>query len=82
MHLTKRTYKPEFSQEELVKNAMETPVGLPKLSELSKGKDKVVIIASDHTRPVPSKVIIPYMLKEILLRHITKVQNFFQVSTL
>lgn len=58
-------YTPESTQEEIVKNAMDNPIGSPKLSELSKGKDKVVIIASDHTRPVPSKVIIPYMLNEI-----------------
>ena len=58
-------YKPEFSEAELVINAMKNPVGSKKLSELSVGKNKVVIIASDHTRPVPSKVIIPYMLKEI-----------------
>ena len=58
-------YKPEFSEAELVINAMKNPVGSKKLNELSVGKNKVVIIASDHTRPVPSKVIIPYMLKEI-----------------
>jgi len=32
---------------------------------MAEGKNKVVIIASDHTRPVPSKVIIPLMLAEI-----------------
>lgn len=58
-------YKPEKSQVELVKEAMENPVGSPKLCELAKGKKKVVIIASDHTRPVPSKVIMPAMLSEI-----------------
>ena len=58
-------YKPEIEGEELVKAAMEAPVGSKKLSELAKGKEKVVIIASDHTRPVPSKVIIPEMLREI-----------------
>jgi nickel-dependent lactate racemase len=35
------------------------------LCELSKGKQNVVIIASDQTRPVPSKIIIPEMLSEI-----------------
>ena len=58
-------YKPKFSQEELVIKAMKNSIGSKKLSELAVGKDSVVIIASDHTRPVPSKVIIPYMLKEI-----------------
>ncbi|MBO5746643.1 MAG: nickel-dependent lactate racemase [Clostridia bacterium] len=58
-------YIPECSAEELVKRAMEKPVGSPRLSELAKGKKNIVIIASDHTRPVPSKVIIPPMLEEI-----------------
>lgn len=58
-------YKPEKGAEDLVISAMESPVNSPKLSVLSKGKKNVVIIASDHTRPVPSKVIIPNMLKEI-----------------
>lgn len=58
-------YKPECNGDELVMNAMAAPIGSKRLSELAKGKNKVVIIASDHTRPVPSKVIIPPMLREI-----------------
>ncbi len=58
-------YAPEADGAELVRCAMAVPIGSQKLSELSKGKKKVVIIASDHTRPVPSKLIIPPMLAEI-----------------
>lgn len=58
-------YKPEADQVELVKRAIENPIGTPRLKEMAKGKNKVVIIASDHTRPVPSKVIMPLMLEEI-----------------
>ncbi|MBR6766685.1 MAG: nickel-dependent lactate racemase [Clostridia bacterium] len=58
-------YRTEKSGEELVREALETPVGAPKLAQLAQGKQKVVIIASDHTRPVPSKAIIPPMLQEI-----------------
>ena len=58
-------YDPHKTQEELIAEAMENPVGTKKLSELAVGKKNVVIIASDHTRPVPSKVIIPEMLKQI-----------------
>lgn len=58
-------YEAEYSEDELVKRALADPVGSKKLSELAKGKKNVVIIASDHTRPVPSKVIIPHMLDEI-----------------
>ncbi|MDO4939528.1 MAG: nickel-dependent lactate racemase [Lachnospiraceae bacterium] len=59
------TYKAEYSQEELVKRALDDPIGSKKLSDLSRGKKKVVIIASDHTRPVPSRIIMPLMLEEI-----------------
>ena len=58
-------YTPLADPVSLVRQALENPVGSNRLSELSKGKKKVVIICSDHTRPVPSKVIIPQMLAEI-----------------
>lgn len=58
-------YRPEMSQDELVQRALDNPVDSMRLCELAKGKKKIVIIASDHTRPVPSRVIIPPMLKEI-----------------
>jgi len=58
-------YTPEAEGYELVKKALEFPIASKKLSELSHGKQNIVIIASDHTRPVPSKIIIPQMLAEI-----------------
>ncbi len=58
-------YAPDADGAELVRRAMAAPIGSQKLSELARGKKKVVIIASDHTRPVPSKLIIPPMLAEI-----------------
>ncbi len=58
-------YHPEKSQTELVDEAIQNPIESPKLSQLAYGHKKVVIIASDHTRPVPSKIIMPLMLKEI-----------------
>ncbi len=58
-------YTPQKTGGALVEDAMRAPIGSKKLSELSRGKQKIVIIASDHTRPVPSRVIIPPMLREI-----------------
>ncbi len=58
-------YSADKSGSELVADALANPIGTAKLSELAKGKSKIVIIASDHTRPVPSKIIIPPMLAEI-----------------
>ena len=58
-------YIPEFDGKELVRKALQSPVESESLCDLSKGKQNIVIIASDHTRPVPSKIIIPEMLSEI-----------------
>lgn len=58
-------YVPEFTGRELVRNALCSPTDSKRLCELSKGKQNIVIIASDHTRPVPSKIIMPEMLNEI-----------------
>lgn len=58
-------YNPGKSETELVKTAILNPFDSPRLSELAKEKRKVVIIASDHTRPVPSKIIMPLLLAEI-----------------
>ncbi|MBO5213126.1 MAG: nickel-dependent lactate racemase [Clostridia bacterium] len=59
------SYEPPYDKYTLVKRAMETPIGTKPLSELAKGKKRVCLIASDHTRPVPSKIIVPLMLEEI-----------------
>jgi nickel-dependent lactate racemase len=58
-------YKVAGSQEDLVREALANPIGTPPLRVMAEGKKKVVLIASDHTRPVPSKIIVPQMLAEI-----------------
>lgn len=58
-------YVPEKGEAELVQEALEHPIGTPRLSELSKGKKKIVLVTSDHTRAVPSKITLPLLLKEI-----------------
>jgi len=58
-------YKPELSQTELVENALSSPVESEKLSVIAKDAKKVVIISSDHTRPVPSRITMPVILKEL-----------------
>ena len=59
------SYHPEFGEMRLVEKAMQHPIGSERLRDLAKGKKNIVMIASDHTRPVPSKVIMPAVLKEI-----------------
>ena len=58
-------YRPALPPEELVRQALENPVGCETLELLSQGKQKITIIASDHTRPVPSKLLMPPMLAAI-----------------
>lgn len=50
------SYRPAYDGETLVRRALECPIGTLPLWELSRGKQRVTIIASDHTRPVPSKI--------------------------
>lgn len=57
--------KAEGSGSDIVRAAMENPIDSPRLCELAKGKKDCVIIISDHTRPVPSRDIIPNMLHEL-----------------
>lgn len=52
-------------QVELVQKAMAAPIASKRLAELSVGKNHILIICSDHTRAVPSKILIPAMLSEI-----------------
>lgn len=55
----------EKRQEQLVLDALEHPVGSPRLRTLAEGKRNIVIVTSDHTRAVPSKITLPLLLKEI-----------------
>ncbi len=49
----------------IVREALENPVASPRLSEMAKGKRKILVITSDHTRPVPSLITMPLLLEEI-----------------
>lgn len=48
-----------------VEAALKSPIGSPRLSEIVKPGEKIVIITSDITRPVPSCKIIPAVMDEL-----------------
>lgn len=48
-----------------VLSAVQNPVEGPSLSEKVAGAKRVLLITSDHTRPMPSKITIPVLLSEI-----------------
>lgn len=58
-------YQAPKSEVELVADALANPIGSPQLSELAKGKKTCTIVSSDHTRPVPSHIIMPQLLAEL-----------------
>ncbi len=58
-------YFPTLSEEELVEDALNNPIGSAKLSDLAIGKNHIVVISSDHTRPVPSHITMPIILKHL-----------------
>ena len=58
-------FDPGKSETELVREALEHPIGTPRLRELAKGKNRVTLITSDHTRAVPSRLTLPILLEEI-----------------
>ncbi|MGB8454377.1 MAG: nickel-dependent lactate racemase [Anaerocolumna sp.] len=53
------------SEVSFVEDALAHPIGIKTLKELAEGKKKVVLITSDHTRAVPSKITLPILLREI-----------------
>lgn len=58
-------FKTQFSESEIVEIALDNVIGGQCLEDLVKDKKSMVIITSDHTRPVPSKITLPIMLRRI-----------------
>jgi len=48
-----------------VRRALAHPIGSKKLRELVSSQDKVIILASDVSRPCPSYILLPPILKEL-----------------
>lgn len=59
------SFQNPLSEKETVEKSMDNPIGSPSLEELAKGKKNIVLISSDHTRPVPSHIITPIILRRI-----------------
>ncbi len=52
-------------QAEAVQRALEHPIGSPRLRELARRGQRVVIVTSDLTRPCPSERLLPPLLAEL-----------------
>ncbi|MHB1417356.1 MAG: nickel-dependent lactate racemase family protein [Chloroflexota bacterium] len=52
-------------EQTLLAAALADPVGTPRLRDLARGRADAAIIVSDHTRPTPSRRILPVLLEEL-----------------
>ena len=48
-----------------VKRALAAPIGTPRLRDIVKPGEKIAIVTSDITRPMPSKQVMPLLLEEL-----------------
>jgi len=55
---------PDLSDEKIKKSVL-NPIGTPRLSELAKGKENIVIVVDDTTRITPVSRIIPHVVEEL-----------------
>lgn len=54
-----------MSADEAVKNALEYPIGSARLRDIVKPGEKIAIITSDITRPMPTYAVMPFLLDEL-----------------
>ena len=57
----------ELRGDDEVMRAMLNPIGTKRLKDIAKPGEKVAIVTSDITRPMPSKLVLPHILKELEL---------------
>lgn len=56
-------------EDDCIAKALDNPIGSPRLEVLAHGKRNAVVITSDHTRPVPSRIIMPQILRRLRAGH-------------
>jgi nickel-dependent lactate racemase len=65
MELRQNRIDKPLSEVTEIKRSLENPIGSKRLSEIVKRGERVVIITSDVTRPMPSIVVLPEILEEL-----------------
>ncbi|MCL1854249.1 MAG: nickel-dependent lactate racemase [Clostridia bacterium] len=63
--LEPKAYDPGASADEILKNAMENPIGSPGLRAISRSAKRTLLITNDHTRPMPSTLTIPAIMRNL-----------------
>lgn len=63
--LEAKEYMPKLTASEIIQTALDHPIASKSLAQLVINKTDMVIITSDHTRPVPSNITLPIILANI-----------------
>lgn len=62
----------ELTGEAEIRRALANPIGTPRLREIVRPGEKIVIVTSDITRPMPTWIVMPVLLEEL---HATGVES-------
>jgi nickel-dependent lactate racemase len=54
-----------YDEASIMREALEHPIGTPRLRDLARPGQRVVIVTSDLTRPCPSQKLLPLVLTEL-----------------
>jgi nickel-dependent lactate racemase len=57
--------EPSAEPEDIIREALSKPIETLPLKEIVKGRSKAVILVSDITRPVPTRLLLPLLLDEL-----------------
>ena len=63
---------PTKTPQELVIDALKQPYGAAPIGTLAKGKDRIVVLVDDITRPTPAKQILPPILQHLCVNGVKK----------
>lgn len=65
----------------MLKNAMDNPIGAPRLENMITDNDKILIVVNDHTRPGPNIKIVKEVIGRLLRRGINPSHIKFIIAT-
>ena len=63
--LTPNAVEYDLTGEEEVRRALAHPIGSPRLRDLVKPGEKIAVVTSDITRPMPTYTVLPALLDEL-----------------
>ena len=67
--LKSREFNIKKHETTVIRQALENPISSPRLSDIAEKRKKMLLITSDHTRPMPSKITIPLIINEAISKN-------------